>query len=452
MARAMKDSGIVWIGEIPEGWKVSKVSTFFDIQLGKMLQPSQENESDTYESYLCAANLGNNKLKMEPLKQMWFSREDKEKFSVRCGDLLVVEGGDVASSDIIAEPVHGLYIQNALHRVRSRNGFELRFLRYYLSIAKASGHIDLICNKATIAHFTKDKFGALPYVVVPLEEQKRIADYLDSECARIDAVIEQTRTSIEEYKKLKQSVITQAVTKGIRPGRKMKDSGVEWIGEIPESFTRRKLKTFSEIISKGTTPKEMETEFNDIYTVRYIKSENIVANRLQELPLFTITEQIHFGELQRSKLSDRDILFVIAGASIGKVAIMRKDMLPANTNQATCFIRINTQYLKYQKYIWYVLQADFIKTYIQLFAVQSAQPNLSMADLGDLFIPVPSEEDEVYHITEYLDSMCARIDYLTNQKEQLLLDLESYKKSLIFEYVTGKKEVQVCGKAKINPF
>lgn len=108
MARAMKDSGIEWLGEIPAYWTVAKVKYFFDIQLGKMLQPEPDSTDDTLEYYLCAANLGGNNLKTDSLKQMWLSPTDKTKFDVRKGDLLVVEGGEVASCDIVTEDVQNL--------------------------------------------------------------------------------------------------------------------------------------------------------------------------------------------------------------------------------------------------------------------------------------------------------------------------------------------------------
>ncbi len=437
MARAMKDSGIEWIGEIPEGWKVSKVSTFFDIQLGKMLQPSQENESDTYESYLCAANLGNNKLKMEPLKQMWFSREDKEKFSVRCGDLLVVEGGDVASSDIIAEPVHGLYIQNALHRVRSRNGFELRFLRYYLSIAKASGHIDLICNKATIAHFTKDKFGALPYVVVPLEEQKRIADYLDSECARIDAVIEQTRASIEEYKKLKQSVITQAVTKGIRPGRKMKDSGVEWIGEIPEEWTVRPLKSYIDILPGYAFSSD---DFNVDQGIRLLRGINVAPGsiRWDDVVYWNkeITDQIKQFELKEGDLVvGLDRPWISDGT---RAAFLHEGDMPCLLLQRVCRIRPNKD--TDIRFVYHTIVGKSFEDALGTDTTGVSVPHISTKQIQQYLVAFPCKEEQM-EISDYIDEKSANIDALIQKKQQLLDELESYKKSLIFEYVTGKKVI-----------
>ena len=431
MARAMKDSGIEWIGEIPEGWKVSKVSTFFDIQLGKMLQPSQENESETYESYLCAANLGNNKLKMEPLKQMWFSREDKEKFSVRCGDLLVVEGGDVASSDIIAEPVHGLYIQNALHRVRSRNGFELRFLRYYLSIAKASGHIDLICNKATIAHFTKDKFGALPYVVVPLEEQKRIADYLDSECARIDAVIEQTRASIEEYKKLKQSIITQAVTKGIRPGRKMKDSGIEWVGEIPEEWVHATINKFCSL-KTGGTPSTANSEWFDgdlnWFTPGDFSEQYTLSGSARKLSFKAKADGV-------AVIFPKDTVMIVGiGGTAGKIGLTTCEC--SCNQQVTAIItnqKIKSRFLMY----WMIANTKRLKDT----ALYTTLPIINNQTIGEYPVLVPNDIDEQNEIICFLDEESKEIENLIKKKHELIEALESYKKSLIFEYVTGKKEV-----------
>ena len=211
--RNYKDSGIEWIGDVPEEWEVCKVSRLFYVQLGKMLQPNRENETYELCNYLCAANVGKNVLKLEPLKQMWISEREKEQYSVKKGDLLVVEGGDVASCDIINEDVSDLYIQNALHRVRSKGEQDVRVLRYLLIVAKCRGYIDLICNKATISHFTKEKFESMPYIVSPTpKEQQAIADYLDKKCGEIDELITIKQQKIESLKEYKKSVIYEYVT------------------------------------------------------------------------------------------------------------------------------------------------------------------------------------------------------------------------------------------------
>ncbi len=205
-------SGIDWIGEIPEGWHVGKVSHFYNIQLGKMLQPNSSTSADTYEYYYCAANVGQNSLKYDPLKQMWFSPKEKEQYVVKVGDLLVVEGGDVASCDIVKKDLGNVYFQNALHRVRSRNKNDVRILRYLLMAAKELGQIHLICNKATISHFTKDKFENLIIPIPSLSVQRSIASYLDEKCADIDRLIALKQQKIESLKEYKKSVIYEAVT------------------------------------------------------------------------------------------------------------------------------------------------------------------------------------------------------------------------------------------------
>ena len=209
---SMKDSGVEWIGKIPKEWKLSKVSMFYDVTLGKMLQPEKQEETDTLENYLCAANLGNNTLKLNVLKQMWFSQKDTAQYNVKKGDLIVVEGGDVASCDIVRSDVSNLYFQNALHRVRAKKGFSLDFLRYNLIMAKSQGYISLICNKATIAHFTKDKLMTLPMLYIPLPEQQQIATYLDNKCAKIDRLIAIKQEKINKLNDYKKSLIYEYVT------------------------------------------------------------------------------------------------------------------------------------------------------------------------------------------------------------------------------------------------
>ena len=208
----MKDSGVEWIGEIPEGWKVCKTSRLYEIQLGKMLQPSQQNDEDILCNYLCAANVSKNTLKLESIKQMWMSPSERQQYAVKKGDLLVVEGGDVASCAIIEDDIDNCYIQNALHRVRPKKDNGVRFLKYCLNAVKNSGHIDFICNRATIAHFTKEKFANLTIPVPPLSEQHSIATYLDEKTSQIDSLISLKQEKIQELKDYKKSIIYEYVT------------------------------------------------------------------------------------------------------------------------------------------------------------------------------------------------------------------------------------------------
>ena len=174
--RTMKDSGIEWIGQIPQEWEISRVKHLYDVTLGKMLQPAPKSDDDELCSYMCAANINWSGVDLSVEKKMWFSAKDKESYRLAAGDLLVTEGGDVAVSCIWNDELPECYIQNAVHRVRPKSDASNRYLYYWLSTLKATGYIDLVCNKATLAHFTKDKFDSCVIPVVSADEQHTIAN------------------------------------------------------------------------------------------------------------------------------------------------------------------------------------------------------------------------------------------------------------------------------------
>ena len=425
--RKMKDSGIEWIGEIPEGWKISKVSYFYEVQLGKMLQPQKKSETDTEEKYLCAANVGKNSLSLDTLKTMWFSQTEKHQFDLREGDLLVVEGGDVASCAIIETPVRNLFFQNALHRVRPLHNESVAFLRYWLMTAKSYGYIDLICNKATIAHFSKEKFIALPIPVMPQDIQSKIVSFLDLECKQIDDLLSKSRSSIEEYKKLKQAVITQAVTKGVRGEREMKDSGVEWIGEIPVDWTIQRFARVAEVKSNLVSP-------DNYLEYPQISPENIEKDSGKLLlPCKTVAE---VGVISGNHLFYKgQILYSKIRPKLNKVCIApfdglcSADMYPIETNYDT-------------RYIMYcILSNGFFQQVSMITENRVKMPKINQVELSKILVSIPETIAEQKEIADYLDAKCAEIDKLIAKKEQLVKELESYKKSLIYEVVTGKREV-----------
>lgn len=208
----MKDSGIEWIGEIPYDWEISRVKYHYEICLGKMLQPIQENVSDTLESYMCSANVTWAGIDLSIVKQMWFSPSEKRQYRLLEGDLLVSEGGDVAVSCIWKNELEECYLQNAVHRVRQIATGDNRFIYYWLFFLKNYGIIDLICNKATIAHFTKEKFGEISICIMPLNEQQAIADYLDEKCATINSILDDKQAQLKVIQQHKKSLIYEYVT------------------------------------------------------------------------------------------------------------------------------------------------------------------------------------------------------------------------------------------------
>lgn len=428
MARKMKDSGIEWIGEIPEEWNISKVGYFFDIQLGKMLQPIRQNASDSLEKYLCAANVGGNRLRLFSLKEMWFSPAEKKALKVEKGDMLVVEGGDVASCDIITEDIEPIYFQNSIHRVRPLGNYDIRILKYWLWLAKGIGHIDLICNKATIAHFSKEKFIALSFIVIPLPDQHRIATFLDRKCAEIDSVIANTQKTIDEYKALKQSIITEAVTKGVRGKRKMKDSGIEWIGDVPEEWEVTRIKNlFAYRNERNSLPLE-DVNLISLYTdkgvVQHSDLEETTGNKASNADGYKLVYENDIVV---------NIILCWMGA-IGRSAYngVTSPAYDVYAPKAGTFSHFYHYYFRTQGF-----SGDCYKVGRGIMAMRWRTYSDQFRALSVIY---PSIQEQIEIVT-YLDRKCAEIDRLIAAKQQLLTELESYKKSVIYEYVTGKKEV-----------
>jgi type I restriction enzyme S subunit len=271
----------------------------------------------------------------------------------------------------------------------------------------------------------------------PLQEQQQIVKFLDEKTSIIDKLISTKERKIELLKEQRTSLINEVITNGLNPNVKMKDSGVEWIGEIPESWDKKKIKTISSIISKGTTPSTIGKEISDEGEFRYIKSENIVENSLSEYPQFFIDKETN-ELLKRSILFEGDILFVIAGASIGKTTILTKNFSNSNTNQAVSFIRLKEN--EKNRFVWYWLISPKIQEQMWIVAVQSAQPNLSMENLGNFYIPYPTIQEQ-QEIVEYLDKHTKEIDDLVQMEQKKIDLLKEYRQSLISEVITGKIKV-----------
>ena len=211
--REMKGSGNPWFGQIPTDWKLSRVGLHFSIILGKMLCNAPLNDTYTLEPYYCAADVHFDGVADGARKKMWFSPIEKDLYRVSVGDLLVVEGGAGAGGSAIVEKQDSdTYVQNSIMIVRSKGNADSRYLRYLLEFLVKQGYIDIVCNKATIPHFTKDKLSCVPFCLCPTGEQEEIADYLDAKCAEIDGLIAKKEQLVNELESYKKSLIYEVVT------------------------------------------------------------------------------------------------------------------------------------------------------------------------------------------------------------------------------------------------
>ena len=420
--RKMKDSGNEWNGEIPEGWEVTKLkylSTF----------PIEKN-ARTDSPYIGLENI-----------ESWT--------------------GQYVSSDSQCDKSQALaFFENNIlfGKLRpylakvfcaSNDGCcssEFCILNFSSSV-NIRYFWNLLISPTFIDHVTKSTYGTkmprantdfIKNICVPVPpriEQDRIALYLDATSAKIDSLISETRSSIEEYKKLKQAVITQAVTKGVRGEREMKDSGVEWAGLVPHHWGVAKIGSIGQTSSGATPLRSKEASFFDDATIRWVRTLD-----LNDGLVYDSSEKITELALASSACSIMPkgtvCVAMYGGAgTIGKCGLLMSDCA---TNQAVCSIVCNREIVSP---IFLLMQLLALKSYWMKYAVGTRKdPNISQDVVARMKILIPPL-DEQKEITDYLDAKCAEIDKLIAKKEQLVKELESYKKSLIYEVVTGKREV-----------
>ena len=305
------------------------------------------------------------------------------------------------------------------------------YLLRYMDDNKCLLHL----SKNLRSSLTETDFGYIHTCLPPLSEQQKIADYLDKVCGEVDEMITLQEQMIDELKAYKQSVITEAVTKGLNPNVLMKDSGIDWIGEIPESWKVVKLSLLTSKIGSGSTP----TGGANVYVsegVKFLRSQNVYFEGLDLSDVAHITEKID-EEMKGTRVLPGDVLLNITGGSIGRCYFVDETLGKANVNQHVSIIRpnnIDTKYLKYS------LQSTLGQHQVSLLQTGGNREGLSAAALSNFKILLPSK-DEQQSIATYLDRKCAEIDDLIAIKQSKIEELKEYKKSVIYEYVTGKKEV-----------
>ena len=298
-----------WLPVVDDEWELAQVKNYYDIILGKMLQNTAQSFDDVEIPYLKAQHVQWDRVRIEDLPTMWASPWEIEVLRVREGDLLICEGGEAGRATTITdEPPIDCIIQNALHLVRPKEGGETRFLKYLLEYAAGQAWLDVLCNRATIAHFTVEKFREMWIWLPPALTQRDIAAYLDRETANIDARIHVLQERITLLTEKRRALITHAVTRGLNPSAPMKDSGVAWIGEMPEHWSIESFVRFlnSIVDYRGRTPEKTD-EGVFLVTARNIRDGHIDYSASQEY----ISSDIYEEVMSRGKPKLGDILFTV---------------------------------------------------------------------------------------------------------------------------------------------
>ena len=422
--REMKDSGIEWLGEIPTAWKLSKIGALYTERKVKVSDVDYPPLSVTMKGVV------------PQLATAAKTDAHDDRKLVKVGDFAINSRSDRRGSCGISAYDGSVSLINTILTPRTiMNPQYYNWLFHSTSFSDefySWGHG--IVDDLWTTNWQDMKRIQIP--TPPLFEQQAIADFLDRRCAEIDVVIQQTKATIEEYKKLKQSIITEAVTNGIRGDRPMKDSGIEWIGEIPNEWKSIKLKYCTYIRARlGWKGLKAEEYVEDGYPL--LSAFNIINSKL-DFSEVNYINQLRYDESPEIKLAMNDILLVKDGAGIGKCAIVEELPIPSTPNGSLAVVTI-TNHL-FPKFLYYYFLSKMFQKYIDRIKDGMGVPHLFQSDLRDIEIVI-SEIEEQQEIVAYLDRKCAEIDTLIEKKTSLLEEMEALKKSIIFEYVTGKKEV-----------
>ena len=443
MSREMKDSGVEWVGEIPKDWEVSKIKRIARIYTGNSIKDNEKENYTNYENsipYIPTKAIDVNNSVIDYNNGLYIPLDDINFKIAKKGSILVcIEGGSAGKK--IAYLNQDVCFVNKLCCFESIN-FNNKYLYYYIKSPAFSNEFSLHIS-GLIGGVSQGEIKEFSIAIPSLLEQQKIANFLDEKVGEIDRLIDNAKKSIEEYKKYKQSIITEAVTKGLDPNLEMKDSGIEWIGEIPKDWNISNIgrMCFVTKLAGFEYTKDMVNNISYNGEVPIVRAQNIKMGRFID----NINEYISTDlskELDRSALNKKCLIMTFIGAGIGEVAIFnKKSRYHLAPNVAKIVINNNMNKFILEEFLLYFIMSFSGQEEINKIKKSTAQPSLSMETIRSIKIIVTKTLKEQKDIVSYLDSKCAEIDSLISKKEKLISELEKYKKSLIYEYVTGKKEV-----------
>ncbi|MEE1546869.1 MAG: restriction endonuclease subunit S [Prevotella pectinovora] len=414
-----KNSGVLWIGEVPSHWEIVPFKYYTNVIMGQ--SPNGEDIKSEGETPFMQGNAEFGNLYPSTI----YFCEACSKFS-RIGDILMsvrAPVGEINLSDKVYGIGRGLCSISAKHCNR-------QYLWYFLK--KSKNDLNIYANGSTFTAITIQVLKSFKLILPPLPEQQAIASFLDAKTKPIDGIIAKREKQIELLEEMKSAIISRAVTKGLNPEAKMKDSGIEWIGEIPEGWDVIKTSFLFQLIGSGTTPSKnapnyaeeglywLQTgDFNDNYvndTSKYIT--DLAVQNCSALTLFP----------------KGCLVIAMYGASIGKLGILN---IESYTNQACCVLgREKNILIKFAFYAYKAGRKALINE-----SRGGGQPNISQDIISHFKIPVPPINEQC-NVIAYLDSETSKIDTrITKRRKQIEL-LQEYKQALITAAVTGKIDVR----------
>lgn len=418
----MKDSRADWIGKIPATWDVSKIGTLYTQRNEKVSDKDYPPLSVTMKGIL------------PQLATAAKTDDGDNRKLVRIGDFAINSRSDRRGSCGISPYDGSVSLINTIltPRKKMHPGYYNWLFHTTLFADEFYKWGHGIVDDLWTTRWQEMKRILVP--VPPYETQSAIASYLDAQCAKIDEIIAQAKASIEDYKQWKASIIYEAVTKGLDPNVEMKDSGVEWIGEVP---MRWKIVRLKYLLSTPLQYGANETGLPyDESLPRYIRITDITLDgKLKTSGMQSLSEEKSEGYI----LDDEDILLARSGATVGKAFYYRESYGKAAFAGYLIRAKINSA-KALPKFIYYSTMSAGYEKWKETAVIQATIQNIGASRYNEYSLAIPPIAEQL-RIIEFLDDKMEKIDSLMAEKQSLIDDLESYKKSLIYEVVTGKRRV-----------
>lgn len=423
--RKMKNSGIEWIGKIPKEWNILPTKRFF--------RHTKTIAGDKVDSYERLALTMNGVIKRSKEDSEGLQPEKFDTYQVLKENELVfklIDLANVKTSRIGLSPFTG--IVSPAYIVLTNESDDNRFYYYFFISMYYNEIFNRLGDNGVRSSLNAQDLLSVPIVNISSDTQHRIADFLDDKCGKIDRYIEKQQRIIDKLKEYKQAVITEAVTKGLNPDAPMKDSGIEWIGMIPEHWDVPEIKYLVRIASGGTPDRNHPEYWNG--NISWIKTGELQNDIITNAEEYITEEGLNNSSAQVFNINTILVAMYGQGKTRGMTALLKT---PASTNQACAGLTVTNSNVQ-TEYLWQCLIGAYDA--IRSEAAGSGQPNLSATLIGNFHIALPTIEEQGL-IVEYIKDRTVEIKSTIHKAEKLLEKLTEYKKSLIYEAVTGKMEV-----------
>ena len=437
MIEQMKPSGIDWIGEIPTDWNIKRVKYLASLKGRIGWQGLTSDEYiDEGPFLITGIDFCNGGIDWENCVHITEERwAEAPEIHIHNGDLLITKDGTIGKVAIVDNLTTKASLNSGVLLIRPQVDYDKKFLFWVLQSDEFWTWFKLKnAGNSTIVHLYQGDFAEFSYTFPKIEEQKAIANYLDAQCSKLDSIISDLEKQIDTLQKHKKSLITETVTKGLDKSVPMKDSGVEWIGKIPEKWDCKKLKyVISEALQYGAN--EAGDDYREDYP-RYIRITDITEeNELKEEGKLSLDPKTAAPYI----LGDGDILFARSGATVGKTFFYTFDCGMAAFAGYLIRAKINSK-MALPKFVYYSTLGIGYENWKNTVFTQATIQNIGADKYAQFFVTLPTLTEQS-NIVEYLDEKSKSIDDIIKDKHQQLLTIQQHKKSLIYEYVTGKKRV-----------